>query len=156
MNERIASPPASTVVQIRRTLAAPREDVFRAWTDAQLLARWFRPSGTRTDGAETDPRPGGRWRIAMTALGRPFYAFGEYIEITPPERLVFSLGWERVPFVRLTDSVVTVEFADRGDQTELVLTHERLRNRALRAWHARGWRECLDELRRFIGSPGSA
>jgi uncharacterized protein YndB with AHSA1/START domain len=149
MNERVAVPRASTVVQVRRTLAAPREAVFRAWTDPELLARWFRPSGTWTEGAEADVRPGGRWQIAMTALGRSFSAFGEYVEITPPERLVFSFGWERVPFVRLTDSVVTVELAERGGHTELVLTHERLANRGLRAWHRMGWRSCLDELARF-------
>jgi uncharacterized protein YndB with AHSA1/START domain len=97
-----------------------------------------------------DLRPGGRWRVTLRAGRRSWYALGEYVEIEPPERLVFTWGWEHLPLVRLTDSLVTVEFAERGLQTELVLTHERLRHRALRAWHVWGWRTCLDKLGPFV------
>ena len=131
-----------TVLQVRRTLPASREEVYRAWTDPNLVRQWFKPRGGSSPSAEMDVRVGGHYRWAMKLLGHLYYAFGEYIEVDPPHRLVFTFGWDRA-LVRLTDSLVTVEFADRGDQTEVVITHERLANRRLRALHGAGWRTCL-------------
>jgi glutathione S-transferase len=125
---------------------APREDVFHAWTDPLLFRRWFRPRGTFTQSAELDVRPGGQFRVTLKSAGRVMHAFGEYVEVEPPERLVFTWGWERVPLIRLVDSLVTVEFADRDGGTELVLTHERLPSLRLRAFHRFGWTTCLDKL----------
>ena len=149
MTARGASP-APAVLQVRRTLPAPREEVFRAWTDADLVRQWFMPRGGSSPGAEMDLRVGGRYRWAMKLLGHVYYAVGEYVEVDPPKRLVFTFGWERA-LVRLTDSVVTVEFIDRAHETEVVITHERLPNRAQRALHRAGWRACLSNLDRLIG-----
>jgi uncharacterized protein YndB with AHSA1/START domain len=142
--------PAPTVLQVRRTLPAAREEVFRAWTDADLVRQWFKPRGGSSPGAEMDVRVGGRYRWAMKLLGHVYYAVGEYIEVDPPKRLVFTFGWERA-LVRLSDSVVTVEFIERGDETEVVITHEQLPNRGQRALHGEGWRACLSNLDRLIG-----
>jgi uncharacterized protein YndB with AHSA1/START domain len=141
---------APTVLQVRRTLPAAREEVFRAWTDPQLVRQWFKPRGGSSPGAEMDVRVKGRYRWAMKLLGHVYYAVGEYIEVDPPKRLVFTFGWERA-LVRLTDSVVTVDFVDRGDETEVVITHERLPNRLQRALHRAGWRACLTNLNRLAG-----
>jgi uncharacterized protein YndB with AHSA1/START domain len=140
---------APTALQVRRTLPASREEVFRAWTDPDLVRQWFKPRGGSSPGAEMDVRVGGRYRWAMKLAGHLYYAVGEYIEVDPPTRLVCTFGWERVPLVRLTDSLLTVEFVDRGDQTEVVITHERLRHRALHDW---GWRICLDQLARLVAA----
>jgi uncharacterized protein YndB with AHSA1/START domain len=85
----------------------------------------------------------------MKLLGHVYYAHGTYLEVEPHRRLVFTFGWEHVPFVRATDSVVTVEFHDRDGQTEIVITHERLAGRPLRALHREGWERCLDLLARL-------
>jgi uncharacterized protein YndB with AHSA1/START domain len=135
------------MVQVRRTLPAGRDEVFRAWTDPDLLRQWFKPRGGSSPGVEMDVRVGGRYRWAMKLLGHRYFAFGEYIEVDPPRRLVFTFGWDRVPLVRLIDSLVTVEFRDRGDQTEVVITHERLGSRSLRTLHEGGWQACLANLR---------
>jgi uncharacterized protein YndB with AHSA1/START domain len=133
---------AATVVQIRRTLPAPPEEAFRAWTDPARLAQWFKPPGGRNAGVEMDARVGGRYRCAMQLPGRTFYAVGEFVEIAPPRRLVFTFGWEQA-IVSLSDSLVTIEFEDRGQETEVVVTHERLGGRMTRALHAWGWRWLL-------------
>ena len=142
---------APTVLQLRRTIAAPRAEVFRAWTEPELFAKWFRPPATRARNVELDPRPGGRWRVTLTGRhisppGFEWTTFGEFVEVEAPSRLVFTMGWERVPVVRRTDSLVTVELEDRGESTELVLTQERLQNLTERAWHSYGWRMCLRKL----------
>ena len=144
------SSPAPALLQVRRTLPAAREEVFRAWTEADLVRQWFKPRGGSSPGAEMDVRVGGRYRWAMKLLGHVYYAVGEYIEVDPPKRLVFTFGWERA-LVRLTDSVVTVEFIDRAHETEVVITHERLPSRGQRALHAAGWRVCLSNLDRLVG-----
>jgi uncharacterized protein YndB with AHSA1/START domain len=138
--------PEAAIVQVRRTLPAPAERVYRAWTEPELVERWFKPRGGSSAGAEMDVRAGGRYRWGMKLLGHEYYAFGEYVEVEPVHRLVFTFGWEQVPFVRLTESVVTVEFHDQGSQTEIVITHERLDSRSLRSLHRRGWDRCLDLL----------
>jgi uncharacterized protein YndB with AHSA1/START domain len=140
--------PAVTTLQVRRTLPVVPEEAFRAWTEPSLVRQWFRPRGGSSPSAEMDVRVGGHYRWAMKLLGHRYYAHGEYIEVDPPKRLVFTFGWERA-LVRLTDSLVTVEFADRGDHTEVIITHERLPTRGQRALHAAGWRNCLVNLDRF-------
>jgi uncharacterized protein YndB with AHSA1/START domain len=75
-----------------RVLDAPRDVVFRAWTDPAHLARWWGPNGFTSPVCELDIRPGGAIRIDMLGPdGRYFLMGGEYREIVPPERLVFSI-----------------------------------------------------------------
>lgn len=149
-----------TTLQVKRTFLASRERVFEAWTDPELLKQWLTgPRGQGLD-AQVDPRVGGEFRVKVTSrVGRMFgrlpgpsdgsvQMVGRYLEITPPERLVFTFGWEELPTVHLEPdaTMVTVEFHERGDGTELVLTHERQPNRRVRAWHSYGWRGSLRKL----------
>jgi uncharacterized protein YndB with AHSA1/START domain len=145
------APITPALVKVRRIVPAPPHEVYRAWTEPELVQRWFKPRGGASAGAEMVVRVGGTYRWGMKLLGHVYYAVGEYLEVEPPERLVFTFGWERA-LVRLTDSLVTVEFADRGDDTEVVITHERLPRRSLRALHGMGWRECLDNLSRYLAA----
>jgi uncharacterized protein YndB with AHSA1/START domain len=83
---------------IKRRIAAPRERVFRAWTEAEHLQRWFFPSvdGEAVPQAEVDLRVGGCYRIIMYAPNGNITAMvgGTYHEVHPPEKLVFSWVWE--------------------------------------------------------------
>jgi glutathione S-transferase len=144
------APPSPALVQVRRRIPAVQEEAFRAWTDPGMVTQWFRPRGGSSPSAEMDVRVGGRYRWAMKLLGHVYYAVGEYLEVDPPNRLVFTFGWERA-LVRLTDSVVTVDFERHDDGTDVVITHERLGTRTLRAMHATGWRNCLRYQRHVLG-----
>ena len=69
-----------------RTFDAPREQVWKAFTDPELVPRWWGPKGTTTLVVEMDVRPGGRWRYVSSAPDRDDVAFfGEFLEVTPPE-----------------------------------------------------------------------
>ncbi len=127
----------------------PREQAFRAWTDPRLLEQWFKPLGGSSAGVEMDVRVGGSYRWGMKLPGHTYFAVGEFVEVDPPKRLAFTFGWEHA-IVKLTDSLVTVKFENRGEQTEVVLTHERLATRAMRMLHGWGWRGLLNDLARRL------
>ena len=148
-----------TVLQVKRTLRAPRERVFDAWLDPELLRQWLTGPGGTSPHAEVDARIGGEFRISMTSrVGELLslipsqtgvvHMVGRYLEIAPPERLVFTVGWEDFPTIRLDQeaTTVTVEFHERDGETELVLTHERNPSRRVRAFHRFGWKGSLRKL----------
>ena len=78
-----------------RVFEAPRELVFRAWIDPELEKRWSSPLGVTVPVCETDPRPGGAWRLCMrTPVGEELWAAGVYRQVRAPERLVTTHAWE--------------------------------------------------------------
>ncbi len=139
-----------TSFELRRTFSAPRGKVFRAWTDPEELKRWWGPDGYATPSAEVDLRVGGMYRLGMKKLpdGQIFYLTGTYREVRPPERLVYTWRWEAEP--ELGETLVTVEFRDLGDATEVVVTHELFLSEKARQDHRKGWSGCLDRLARTL------
>ena len=115
----VAAPDRTMV--LTRTLDAPRELVFEAWTDPIHIARWFGPNGFTTTVHEMDVRPGGVWRFVMHGPdGTDFDNRVSYIEVTKPERLVYNhdSGEDDDP----GRFHVTVTFDQIGNQTRLTMT----------------------------------
>ena len=78
-----------------RTFDAPREQVWKAFTDPELIPRWWGPHGTTTTVVEMDVRPGGRWRYVGHAPDREDVTFyGEYLEIQPPDCLKWTFMFD--------------------------------------------------------------
>jgi uncharacterized protein YndB with AHSA1/START domain len=100
--------------------------------------------------AEVDLRVGGRFRVVMTGEGRELEHTGEYLEVDPPRRLVFT--W-RSPYTGEEPSVVTVTLRPRGEGTELALTHERLPADQVDP-HAGGWGRMLERLGDVLADEG--
>jgi uncharacterized protein YndB with AHSA1/START domain len=141
-----------TTIQMKRTFAAPRQRVFRAWTDAAELARWFAPSADyHVVVPELDLRVGGKYRLEMHHKGGNVHRIGgTYKEIHPPEKIVFT--WELASGAGPVDTLVTIEFHDMGNSTEVILTHEQLPSLEERDKHAHGWTGCLEQLAKFLQS----
>ena len=135
-------------LELRRVFRAPRERVFRAWTEADALGAWFGPQGTTTRVAEFDPRPGGRYRFEM-AEGGEYVVGGLFREVVPPERLVFTWRWENGAFAGV-ETEVRITLADVDGGTELTLVHRRLPGGDARQKHADGWTGCFDCLARHL------
>ena len=116
-------------------------DVFRWWTEAELLREWMSPIGTVE--AEVDLRVGGAFRIVMKSGDTVIDHVGEYIEIERPTRLVFT--W-RSRFTGPQASLVTLELVPDGDDATLLrLLHSRLLEAAVIS-HRDGWGSMLDRL----------
>jgi uncharacterized protein YndB with AHSA1/START domain len=151
----MAEPDFSSPLSLRatRTFAASRERVFRAWTEAEAVRRWFiEPSeGRWTEAPQIDARPGGRYRLAGESGGKPWCVYGTYREVKPPERLVFTWEWDDYPNPGESGrTLVTVEFLERGQRTELVLTHEGFPHESSRDEHSQGWTGCFDAIERLL------
>ena len=144
---------ATHSVRVSRVIRADRESLFRAWTDPAELARWWRQQGEgwAFSGASVDLRVGGAYRLGMTGPdGRNHVAAGEYREVIPPARLVFTWDWAD-PANRVGDTLVSVDFIPvGGDSTEVVITHERFVDPARIGRHKEGWTELLQLLDQAI------
>ena len=87
--------PSDTEILITREFDAPRDLVFKAMTDPNLIPRWWGPRNQTTTVDKMDVRPGGRWRFVMGAPDRTTSGFrGEYREVVAPERIVQTFEWE--------------------------------------------------------------
>jgi uncharacterized protein YndB with AHSA1/START domain len=76
-------------VRLTRTFAAPRDLVFRMWTEPKHFAAWWGPAHNRNSACSLDPRPGGAIRIQMTGQDYDNAMGGEFVEVDPPRRLVY-------------------------------------------------------------------
>jgi uncharacterized protein YndB with AHSA1/START domain len=139
--------PATQELQLKRLIDAPREAVFRAWTDPEHVKRWWGPIGMATTTAEIDLRTGGAYRLVMSPPddGMALAVTGTYREVTPPSRLVYTWQWENgVPDALQT--LVTVEFNEQGAQTEIVITHGGFPSDGVLPSYQVGWEETLARL----------
>jgi uncharacterized protein YndB with AHSA1/START domain len=135
----------SRTLEVRRTIRAPQQRVFDAWTKADELKRWHAPGPLTVSLAEIDLRVGGSYRIHMRAPdGKEHRVTGVYREVDPPRRVVYTWTWEDTSDVQ--NSVVTLEFIARGDSTEVILRHEGFDSTKQRDSHESGWTSILDKL----------
>ena len=109
-------------IAITRIFDAPRSRVFAAWTEAEHLARWFGPKRFTVPSCETDPRPGGAFRVCMRSPeGRDFWVRGVFRQFVAPERLIIACTAEgEGGFARL-EEVIDVTFVEHGGQTRVTL-----------------------------------
>ncbi len=135
---------------LTHVLDAPRELVWRAWTEPEQLARWWGPEGITTplQTIEMDVRPGGVFRLTMVldADGSEFPSDMTFREVTEPERLVY--GWEAQR--GLGAGEVTVTFADLGDKTEMTTHFAGYATDEVAEQAELGWAQQLDKLAAYL------
>ena len=144
------SKPQSPSLTLKRRLKASAQKVFAAWTEPEQLVHWFGPAET-TDGtvrADMDVRVGGRYRMRFkTDDGESHEVGGEYKEVVPNERLVFSWAWHSTPE---RESLITITLKADGDATMLTLHQERFFDEKARDGHNRGWTGTLEKLAHYL------
>lgn len=143
---------------LTRLIDAPREKVYRAWTEPELLKRWFAPLPFTTPTAELDVRTGGSNLIVMRSPeGQDMPNRGVYLEVVPNERLVFTdaytKAWEpsEKPFI-----TVTLTFGDLNGKTEYTarVLHWSVADREMHeqmGFH-QGWGLCADQLAALVAT----
>jgi uncharacterized protein YndB with AHSA1/START domain len=136
----VTGPPAAEAdgaVSCQQLVAAPPEEVYRWLVQPELLVRWIGID------ARLEPRPGGRFRFAITE-GQ--WCSGRYLELLPGRRVVFTWGWDSgvIP-VPPGSSTVTIDLLAHPEGTLVRLVHRDLAPEARRL-HAQGWARFLPRL----------
>jgi uncharacterized protein YndB with AHSA1/START domain len=145
-------------LQVRRTFPVPREKMFAMWSQPQHLEQWVGRVDPRNvvKYRKFDFREGGGHLFEnRTADGIVFLNRGEYLEIKPLEKIKFTWALEQFDSAgkkigEVNGTVVTVEFFDQGNSTEVVLTHEQFTHPEMRDRHNAGWNLCFDRLGEHI------
>jgi uncharacterized protein YndB with AHSA1/START domain len=150
-----ATEPAQQELVVTRIFDAPREVVFKAWTDPERVKRWWGPKGFTNPVCELDPRPGGAMRIHMRAPDGVVYPMtGVFNEIVEPERLVFTSGALDAKGNPLFEVLTTVTFAEHGGKTKLTMHAKVVMATAAAAPHLAGmemgWSQTLDRLAEYV------
>jgi len=140
------------VVRIERTFAAPVEDVFDAWTNPEVMRRWFYCAPDwDTPEAVVDLRVGGHVRVVMRKPdGRLAEANGEYVEIDRPHRLVMTWTFGDDPS---NVQLIELSLSESEGSTTVLLVNSGISTDERRGAQDWGWRGCLDELDRALAGP---
>jgi RNA polymerase sigma-70 factor (ECF subfamily) len=133
---------------VERTVPAPREAVFRAWTDPAQLKRWMRPGPEGLNVlAEADPRVGGRFRFEFAGPdGHVYVEEGAYREVQEPERLVYGCRFGSPGWIEPYETLVTVAFEALGPATRVEVRGDGYPRADDRDAHQQGWPAFLGEL----------
>ncbi|NKB20725.1 MAG: SRPBCC domain-containing protein [Alphaproteobacteria bacterium] len=133
------------VLEISRQFEAPREVLFRAWTDPSWIVRWMGPGECSCPVAETDVSVGGAFKICIRGEG-DHWAHGHYRELDPPGRLAFSWQWEQEDGSLGHEMLIEIDFVDQGTGTEMQFRQTKFPDNESRGQHRGGWEgsfECL-------------
>ena len=141
---------------LTRLIDAPREKLYRAWTDPTLLKQWFAPAPWTTPHAELDVRPGGACKVVMRSPdGNDMPCPGVYLEVVPNERLVFTDAytgaWQpsQKPFMTV---IATFEDEDGKTRYTARVRHWTVADREAHekmGFH-QGWGQCADQLTALV------
>jgi len=127
---------------VEREIEATAEELFDAWLDPESLAVWMRPGDTVSATVTADPHVGGEFSITMHSKEKSYAHTGVYRIIDRPNKLVFTWISDATHH---GESLVTVDFRQKGKTTRLILTHELLPVDKAEA-HRGGWTSALDKL----------
>ena len=144
-------------IVISRTFNGPARIVFEAYTNADLVKRWWAPRslGVSIVSCEADVRVGGKYRYVLKPPHGDIFAFsGTYRELTPSSRLVYTQIFE--PMADGGEAIITVTFDERNGKTHMVSTEsypsKEVREMVLASGMETGMRETMDQLDELVAS----
>jgi uncharacterized protein YndB with AHSA1/START domain len=143
--------PAERELVITRVFDAPRDLVFKAWTDARHAKSWWGPRDYPATHLEMDVRPGGVWRgrLRSTNDGKELGLGGVFREVVAPERVVFTFAWEEEG-ERGLETLVTVTFAEQDGKTRMTFRQTPFQSIEERDGHRGGWSSSFDRLEEYV------
>ena len=146
---------ADREIVIERMFDAPRDLVWKMWTDPEHVAQWWGPGGMKTRVDELDLRPGGKWRYVMLGPdGSEYPQNGTFSEIVPPEMIAMSASFEYGGGAS-HEVLMKYQFDDLGDKTKLTMHSTYLTDFGPREGVIAGWNSNFDSLVAYLPSVGS-
>src|SRR5262245_17393259 len=150
-----AAPYGEGSITLTRIFDAPRVLVWKAWTDPKMMAQWFGPRGFTIPVCELDVRAGGSLRIVMRGPdGNNYKMKGEFLEVVPPERLVFSNVATDNQDKHLLEGKTTVTFTEKDGKTTLTVKSHAIGlvpiALQMLAGMEAGWTQSIDKLEELL------
>jgi uncharacterized protein YndB with AHSA1/START domain len=134
-------------LEVTYTFAAPLDKVYSAWAEADQMVQWMGPGEVKCDEVNIDLQVGGKYMIKMNTGDGIATAIGEYKEIEPNKKLVFTWHWLDGTF---ENSIVTLLFSETKEGTALNLNHTLLPDKEKTEHHAMGWNGCVAKLNDYL------
>jgi uncharacterized protein YndB with AHSA1/START domain len=142
---------AGPSLEITRFFEAPRELVWKAWTEPERVVRWLGPRGFEALEFTTDNRPGGAWHSRMRSPDGVDYANGgRLLEVIQPERLAMTFAWDDEDGKPGREMLITIVFVERDGGTEMTFTQAVFESDEDRDGHNQGWSESFDRLGEYL------
>ncbi|MFL6688985.1 MAG: SRPBCC domain-containing protein [Alphaproteobacteria bacterium] len=140
------------VLVIEREFNAPRALVWKMFTDPRHAANWMGPPDYPSVLHEADVRPGGKWRGRLRAVdgSRELGQGGEYREVKEPERLAFTFYWDQDGGGRGPETLVEIDFAERGNKTLMKFRQGVFDTTQNRDGHGVGWNGSFDRFAEYL------
>ena len=137
---------------ITRLFDAPRDLVWRAWTEPDRMVRWFGPRGFTSAVLRNELYPGGAYRIHMRGPeGDDHWTQGVFREVAPPERLVMAGSWaDAAGNPTGPETLLTIILEEQGEKTKLTLHQVGFETVTSRDAHQGGWTSSLDCLAEYL------
>jgi uncharacterized protein YndB with AHSA1/START domain len=149
-------------LQITRVFDAPRELVWKMWTDPEHMKHWAGPRQFEARHIENDARPGGKWRLCLHTDGfdvgdgelKKFdlWQGGKNLEVVEPERLVYTFKWEDNPGLSaVVETVISIALEEHDGKTTMNFHQAFFVTDKDRDGHVRGWNSSFDKLADYLG-----
>jgi uncharacterized protein YndB with AHSA1/START domain len=141
---------AGLELRITKALPVPRDEAYAALIDPGRMGDWWGPNGFTIPEIDFKPRVGAGYRIAMQPPdGELFHLSGEFHEVDPPARLAYTFRWDP-PAEDDQETLATISLAERGEETELILTQGEFATEERLGVHRDGWTEGLGRLAQML------
>ena len=140
----------ASLLEIKKTFKAPLSRVFKAWTEPEQMTQWFGCGKAQEVHVEQDFRVGGDFCVEVACSdGEQVRMSGTFLEIVPNAKLVYTWNNTSSEFPA-SDTLVKVEFIDKGDSTEIVLQHSKFNRPVSVQGHTMGWTACFEKLEALL------
>ena len=131
-------------IELKKTVSATPQEVFKAWTEPEIMKKWFAPSHEYdVPSLDVDLKVGGAFHVEMKTNEASYRVNGKYKQIQKDEHISFSWAWESAPD---QESIVTVELKNNNGNTDISLIHKGLKTPESVVEHKNGWQGCLNRL----------
>lgn len=149
---------SNSSIKIEREFSAPVESVFSAWTEPEELKQWWKPMGSQLKEVRNELKEGGEIEYIFEADGGTSLTIkGNYMEVSPRERLVYTWNWQpQEKALAESDYKLTILFEDSGEGCRLAITQENFKSQESIKPHEEGWNEALENLTKYIDSKGQS